>query len=402
MEKEIDRFRKKAACYRQALKKEPHARLLELYPIIGYLEKYTKSTGKRKKSIRIVDLMAGSGFLSDNLYKLGYTNIHAIEFCKEMCQDSPTFYSKAQLHYITSFDYLEGLLEEIKPDVIISLASFHHLIVYDENGNVDRMKSINFQVNIIDKCMRTLSDYGIFLIVDLIDTNVLNPSRYPIKFSMKSVACSLHKLGLNNKLVNVISNCSTLHAVSSKLQGEFGNSINGRTLRWFRNVVDKMTSVGHKDIAISQDLIQQVINYHPIVIKYVCPWVFNNINRLLDFVYKKFGFSITNSASSNINYDTLQKLIKKELGIKESSDYTLLGWSLGIVLLSMREPFVHEKRYQAYAWYLSIMVIVLIVAIIMRLTSDIYVELNLQDIFLFLLTLPVGAIFGEWIASRKD
>ena len=65
------------------------------------------------------------------------------------------------------------------------------------------------------------------------------------------------------------------------------------------------------------------------------------------------------------------------------------------------EPFSRDRKYNTYVGYLVIMVLVLIIAIVIRLTTGMYVALDMQDIFLILLSLPLGAIFGDWLASKK-
>lgn len=399
---ELTRFQKKAQSYRQALEQEPCARLLELFPIIWYLEKYRKSLGKTRKAVKIVDLMAGSGFLSENLYKIGYTNIHSIEFCVEMCQDAKAF-TKARLHNITSFDFLEGVLEEIKPDVIISLASFHHLLVYYKNGQIDKSRSINLQADIVDMCMRSLPEQGILLIADLIDEGVTETSLEPFKGSMSPVADSLKKLGAHPSIIETLARTESLHGASSNLHRYLlGLSGSGRSLRWFRDIVDTKTEIGHKDIAISQEFLVKVANYRPVVTKYVCPWIFDSRSRLVEFVYKKFGFGIQSKALTAVPKDEVENLAFTELGIKDINGISVLGWSLGIVLLGKHEPFSHDRKLTATITYLSIVVCVLVVACASRLLTGTYFNLDAEDLFLFLLTLPLGAIFGDWFASLKD
>src|SRR5574341_627655 len=96
---EIEKFRKKAAKYREALDEHPHARLLELYPVLWYLEHHRISLGKQRKNLKIVDLMSGSGFLSENLANFGYSQLHAVEFCEEMFRNASAYNKKAQLHH---------------------------------------------------------------------------------------------------------------------------------------------------------------------------------------------------------------------------------------------------------------------------------------------------------------
>lgn len=398
---ELDRFKEKAISYRQALANQPTARLLELYPILWYLEKHRKALGRRKSKLRIVDLMSGSGFLSENLYKLGYTDLHAVEFCEEMYKDSSAYNNKVRLHFPSSFDHLDGVLDQVKPDVIISLASFHHLLIYDANDQVDKLASQHMQSDVVDICMRALPDQGILLIADLIDTGVTETPLELFKTPVAPVADELIKLGLDKELGKLLSTGNSLHGISSLLHRELGTRSGNQSLNWFRGVVDKTTAIGHKDIAISSEFLERVASYRPVITKYACPWVFKDRAGLDDFVYRKFAFGIARTGLQPKTSQDVAALSEQHLGIRSNHGVHALGWNLGIVLLGKRDPFSRGHDLNILSTSLLAMTVILVLAVAARYTFDIYAAVDFKDIFVFTLTLPLGIILGNLITKKK-
>ncbi len=82
------------------------------------------------------------------------------------------------LHPIPIISDIKNLLNEINPDIIVSLASFHHLIISDESGKVDQDKSIYFQKEIIDICIENSRNCKLFLIIDLFEFDLCNNTNY--------------------------------------------------------------------------------------------------------------------------------------------------------------------------------------------------------------------------------
>ena len=392
---EIERFRKKAAKYREALDEHPYARLLELYPILWYLERHRTSLGENRRNLKIVDLMSGSGFLSENLAKFGYTKLHAVEFCEDMFRNASVYNNKTQLHHLTAFDHLEGLLDELQPDVIISLASFPHLIVYENGDIMDKDASERLQAEVIDICMRTLKDNGILIIADLIESDVVNTSTEEFKSPMKDIAEGMEKLGVSKSVTDLLKRNNTVHGASARLLNEFSTKSCNQSLKWFREIVDTNTTVRHKDVAISNNLLEKVSRYKIIVTKYTCPWMFGDEKSLKDFVYKKFGFCLDETYSS----EEIENWTKKYLGIRTNYGNWALGWNLGLVILGKREPFREDKKYKVIITALLFMAIVMVLAIFMRFVFGIYGQWSVKDVILFLFTLPLGIIIGNWLRN---
>lgn len=395
---ELDKFKAKALSYQQALANQPGARLFELYPILWYLEEHRKAIGKRRNKLRIVDLMSGTGFLSENLYKLGYTDIHAVEFCEEMYKDTNM---KAQLHFMSSFDHLAGVLDNVKPDVIVTLASFHHLLVYNSDNQVNLGASINMQSDVVDICMRALPDQGILLIADLIEAGVTETPLELFKSPMAVVAKDLVKLGLEKNLGDLLGLSNSLHGASSLLHRELGTKSGNASLNWFRKIVDTKTDIGHKDIAVSPDFLQRVANYRPVVTKYTCPWVFKEKSQLDEFVYKKFAFGVAKEHVQVLTKEEAVSLANEYLGIRNSHGIYALGWNLGIVLLGKRDPFSKGQELNILIASLLVILIILATAIGLRYWFGFYASIDFKDILVFILTLPIGIIFGNWLTKKK-
>ena len=216
---ELEKFRKKASAYRKALAQQPQARSLELVPLVWFLNRYCRAVGKRKRSIKIVDLMSGTGYLSECLLDLGYTNLHAVEACSEMCDDVRIFEDRVRLHKFTSIGQIEGILAEIRPDVIISVASFHHLIEYDQTGAIiQKGESIRLQSNVVSSCMRVLADDGLMLILDLIEEAAIESVSEPFYVSSRSCLNDLLKLGVPKEpFQRLLLHCRSIHEISCLL-----------------------------------------------------------------------------------------------------------------------------------------------------------------------------------------
>jgi len=345
--------------------------------------------------------MSGSGFLSENLYKLGYTNLHAVEFCEEMYKDSSVYNSKVRLHFLSSFDHLDGVLDEVKPDVIITLASFHHLLVYDTNDQVDKAASQHMQSDVVDICMRALPDQGILLIADLVDSGVTETPLELFKAPVAPIANELVNLGLDKQIGKLLSSGNSLHGISSLLHREFGTRSGNSSLNWFRSIVDKTTVVGHKDIAISSEFLESVASYRPVITKYACPWLFKDKIELEDFVFKKFAFGITKPGFQPKTLQEVTALSEQYLGVRSNHGIYSLGWNLGIVLLGKRDPFSRSNDLNILSASLLAMAVILIIATVARYAFDIYAIVDFKDIFVFILTLPLGIVLGNWITRRK-
>lgn len=293
------------------------------------------------------------------------------------------------------------MLDDVKPDVIVTLASFHHLLIYNSDNQVNTDASINMQSNVVDICMRALPDQGILLIADLIETGVTETPLELFKSSMAVVARDLVKLGLDKDLGKLLGESNSLHGASSLLHRELGTKSGNSSLSWFREIVEHKTAIGHKDIAVSPNFLQRVASYRPVVTKYTCPWVFKEKTQLDEFVYKKFAFGITMEHNSILTKEEAVLLANEHLGIRNNHGVYALGWNLGIVLLGKRDPFSKDQELNVLVASLLAMLTILAGATGLRYWFDFYAPIDFKDILVFMLTLPIGIIFGNWITKKK-
>lgn len=122
-----------------------------------------RKKGWRPEQTRVVDLMAGTGVLSVALKAAGFEKTKAIEACAEML---PGGSSDVEFVDRRSFANIRGALEEIRPQVIVSLAGFHHLIERTGKG-VDRLRSVAAQAILAGACVDALDPGGLLLVVDI-------------------------------------------------------------------------------------------------------------------------------------------------------------------------------------------------------------------------------------------
>lgn len=347
---ELQRFAKKAAAYRQALESAPNVRVLEIAPIMAILEGFVRSNELEKQKLTIVDLMSGSGYLSNFLKQAGYNNIHAIEACNEMSSNSE-IYKRVTLHSISSINDVNKILKDIQPDIIVSLASFHHLIVRNADSLINYEKSINLQNQLISICVKHLGKEGIMLIADIFDDSLLSlvdtfpDNKYWSKRDFKKI---IDRSFIHPDIKTKISSSTSIDKYSSLLNGFIPNLLNQQnpTINWFRNVVNKRSTIGHDDIAISQSLVEKISTKYNITADiYYCPWVFENEKQFESFLWYKFDF--VNNEKTLITIDEMKTLAKNEAGINQYQDKEIyFGWALSILTIrdNSAKDVVYSKR----------------------------------------------------------
>lgn len=399
---ELKRFAKKASDYRSALQKSPNSRILELYPIFYLLRLHVAASSIPIAKLKVVDLMSGSGFLSGKLYRAGFRNLHAIECCDAMCQDAQIYNSEVVLHRISSFEHLDEVLESIKPDIIVSLASFHHLLCYDSLNCVDSVRSLEFQKSVIDTCMMALPRSGLLLIADLMEDDVCETEFPEGGRSMRRAFRDLASVGLPHNISDTLKSYHTIRRTSAAILSNYCNHKGNVSLAWFRETVDKRTSIGHKDMAVSSDLLKQLAKYKPCVAKYQCPWIFHSKDEESAFVYLKFGFALDAEKSRATTADEVCAMAEKVLGIINIHDKRLLGWNLGIVVLWKEDPFISSQRYRLLIWCLLAIAALLVGALFLRSLAGVYARLSWDKLLIFALTLPIGIAFGDVLHSWAE
>lgn len=359
---ELQRFSKKAASYRQALQTAPNSRILEVAAIISTLEGYIKSHELEKNNLVVVDLMSGNGYLSNFLVQSGFKKTYAIEACNEMSANSNN-YKSVELRPIADINETNKVLKEIKPDIIVSLASFHHLIVRNSDNSIDNSRSIEFQSQLIKICVKNLNNNGILIIADLFDDSlqksidIYKDNKYWAKNAFKKI---IDLSFINQDIKTKINASNSLDNYSNNLKDIIPNLSNHKnpSLRWFKNVVDKKTTIGHDDVALSKELIDTIsIDFNTTADTFYCPWVFENENQLLNFLWYKFGF--VNNETECIKQDEILPLARQEVGINQHQDKEYyFGWALG--LLTIRDKSSKSSSYSKRAYFTLLVILIII------------------------------------------
>lgn len=394
---EIERFSKKAAHYREALQRSPTARVFELYPICQLLHMHAGAISKPISELKILDLMSGSGFLAENLHKVGFRNLHAVEFCGEMCTDASAYAQKVRLHRLTDFDHLEGYLDSIAPDIIVSLASFHHLLRYDNSGNLDLSASHLLQKKVVDICMRSLPRAGLLVIADLIEDGVTDTPLPDDPRAMRAAVRDVEILGMPNSVSRSLQDTGSIRAASSTLARELCTRTGNVSLDWFREVVDKSTSIGHKDAAISTQLIELLSAYNPSIAGYYCPWMFDSTEERDRFLHMKFGFMLDDGTPRSITPASVGVEAEKKLGVKTVHGKVFIGWNLGVMAIWRSDPFEMTRRFRKIVASLVLLNIFLGIALVLRNLAGVYVAPSVPSLLIFAITLPIGVAFGDVI-----
>lgn len=373
---ELSSFEIKASAYRQALSSFPNARILEVLPFIYQLERICERLSIQRSKLLIVDLMSGSGFLSEKLYSFGFTRIVAFEACNQMSFGSP-IYNKVELKACPDIEQALQKISELEPHAVISLASFHHLIEYDSFGKVDTAKSNKLQIRVLESCFRSLREGGCIMICDLAELS------FPCK---KEETAYKNWVNHNSIVKDYFSNyfsvlkgkldlTSTYGSLTNSIKQVFALNCEGKrySLDWFREVVDKETTLGHKDASLSKSTLEFSNDVHDSGFNLIsgvfpCPWLFDSRMQLEDFIYSKFGFKL-NTGNLKIESSQVMKIAEKRSMIGNINSLYYFKWELGY--LSMLKPMtkIHNNDVQTANILLVGMNLVLIAALIGKLTT---------------------------------
>lgn len=330
--------------------------------------------------------MAGSGYLTQILYDFGFHNIFAIEACNEMSYNADIF-KKIKLYSIPDISVTPTIIKNINPHVVVSLASFHHLIEYNKkNGTISKSKSIQCQFDLIKGCMEAMRANGIFLISDLAEANF---NVYSINDSgiWKAIAKNSHgkERLLKHLPFRLVNDIESFHGyLNYAKKGAYINSEAAFSLTWFREIVERDTPIGHKDMALSKALIKQLNKKYDIYFsKYPCPWVFESKDLLAKFITKKFCFSINPE-------EVYEKAVNMK-GICSQQKTVSFGWDLGLLLVKSRDCFLKKKNdMMSLNILLVCLFIILCVLIFLKVKYAIYV-VNYK--------FAIQALFGIFVGS---
>jgi hypothetical protein len=359
--KELSKFMQKADDYKSALQLAPDARILEVSAIIGVLDGFIKDFSLSKSEVKIVELMSGSGYLTKYLAKCGYKNIHALEASNSMSSNINLDHKYITEHSIKDIFSIEPILMDIKPDIIISLAGFHHLMKYDDKNNIIINESIQKQKKAIDICMKYLNPNGLFILEDIYNIALHDKiSIEPIYWNTNSIKKILPKYLISTNLYKKLLKTKKINNFFSLVRDNFAPPLQKQTNptnRWFNEVVDCYSTIGHKDVPISELLLNSLEKeYDMKFITFDCPWLFNNLEECKNYIIS-FWFK-----EHKDNDEKLSKILdkaKKINGIHTlNNNHIAFGWSLSLVTIQ------HKERNKPSFFFKNTIVLFLILIII--------------------------------------
>ncbi len=340
---EIERFSRKAEGYKTAIEAVPEARALECSVIGAILLGHCRKNGLNPVRVKVLDAMAGSGYLARHLHKIGFREIHAAEACAEMLPSPTTRVEDGiTLHKVDGTDGLSSLINKLQPSIVVSLAGFHHLIVYD-GRNVDRFQSVLWQYQLIHKWVCCLPRNAIVLIVDIAETGAASElNLQPIETWDASVFSKL--ISLPKVLLEATKNTNNISEYNRVLKQLFPEAKENPSVSWFREVVNKETKIGHDDIALSHELLILLSLHHSIHwTTFYCPWLFSSMENLKFYLVHKFGFNIGYKIDKQ-REKLLANSASNIVGIKKmDSGNIAMGWNLSALIIEGS----HEKTIES-------------------------------------------------------
>lgn len=322
---EIARFARRAADYKKALQLAPDARTLEIGAVVNLVAGLCDRGGWDRRSVRIVDLMAGSGVLTRALRACGFGHVVPIEACGEMRPDD-----SSELGYLNgqAFQHLKATLAHEEPDIIVSLAGFHHLLQY-AGTTPDKAASIAYQLDVTDTCVSALSPGGYLLIVDITEvTNLPGLNVSPIKAWANCFQWECRVLRDDEQ--QKLAGSKSMAQFSKRVEDIFGHVRRDWPVQWFRRVVDTSTTLGHNDCAISEPLLRILALQYPENLQassLACPWLFASSKAAEDFVLHKFGFFVERETA--LDQEKIRAEMANHLGVEsKDSGRVALDWAL--------------------------------------------------------------------------
>jgi len=380
---EKERFQKKANGYSKALKLVPYARDFEIIPILNILNDFLNKSDLSKNSVRIVELMAGSGFLTNHLINAGFKNIDVFEVSPDMVNNISINNSKRNninIHPISDITEIEEHLKQIKPNIIISLAGYHHLIDYNDDKSINIDKSIDYQKRVTDICINSVAIKHLVLIIDIFSDDILKAQPMPVYWKKKRYKFLLPSKLIPNKISTSIYNSENIEVYSSILFKNFINpaSKNNSAIKWFRNVIDKYTIAGHKDIAINKKFIKELKKDY--LVKYssvYTPWIFKDRKQLNDYI-KTFWFLEKSSEKDKLKeiFDLID-VMNLSRTIEEGT--TFFNWELTYITVQKKDINLKSSFLNKSILYLIFLILFLLIGIFIKRYTHYYTFTTILD-----------------------
>lgn len=341
-EVEMARFKAKAHGYRAAHEIAPMARILEVSAIVNVIEGFRKKHHIPKSELVIVDLMAGTGFLSKSLYRAGYRNLHAFEACNDMSQK--TFGRSDSDHYaLHPFADIFGitpLLKQVRPHIIICLAGFHHLIEFCQDGSVNEKGSVDIQERVVKVCMDALADDGMLLLADIHEDGFgeFGSSRWPYWEGRTSLGKKLYKAShVPPSVREILVKSDSPQSYSATVESRLANGRKENpALVWFRSVIDTLSTAGHKDIPLTKALACRLEEKYKVsTTSFSCPWIFPSRASLDNFLLTFWFDDVPRDSTTIPKVLTEAETIN---GIYVNGTFASFGWNLGFIAIESKTP----------------------------------------------------------------
>ncbi len=346
--------------------------------------------------------MAGNGYLSKFLVEAGYRNIHALEASNYMANDAFLKNKHITLHAIENIFTIDKILKEVRPNVIVSIAGFHHMLEYDEDiVNVE--KSIDKQIKIIDICMKYLDKNGIFIIEDIRDNDMSDLiDNEPEYWSLRSFN-KIFKKRDNlfpvdwRKQIKKTKNIEEYSSIVSELLMPPLQKETNPTTRWFHEIVDKETKVGHKDVPVGKKLIERLADSYKVnFAKINTPWIFSNISECESFL-KLLWFKELNNDKGKMK--AIFEKAEEINGIRrlEGSKKVAFGWNLALLTIQSKEQEPPSLFYRNIIWLLLIIIFVSLFGIALKIntTLDLIVK-SISNILVFVAGVSAKEIYDNF------
>lgn len=309
-ERELERFARKASSYREALELCPSARRLERNICLGLLKRIDEKGDKSRKIYG--DLMAGEGYLTRAIHDqigtaYGYEASRAMVAGSRFFRDIPLIRSDRLAELATRAGK--------EADIVVSLAGWHHILNRGSNGVVDRCRSLERQLSIVDRVLGPASRAQYLLIADV----PIEPSQIGLADEAKDIVVGeVPGLGM-----------SSIAELDAFLNAElFQGQRRPAPARWFREVVDTKGEVGHADAFLDAKFLRELAlrGYSTQASCIACPWVFPSLTVMEDFVRSKFLLFDLNSVR-------LLELVREHLGIATVGTELVMGWNLWFIMI---------------------------------------------------------------------
>lgn len=326
---EMARFKQKAHGYRAAHEVAPSARAIEASAIANVIEGYRLKKHLSKSELVIVDLMAGTGFISKSLHQAGFKNIHAFEACNEMSQDSSRQDEDFILHPFADIKAIGPLLRQIRPHVIVCLGGFHHLIEFeDDKKTVNAEASIALQEHVIKTCVESVSEDGMFLVVDVYEDGFesMSSTRWPYWSSGKAAQMLLGPSAVPASVKEALLKSDSFQRFATITESQLSGGVRktNPALHWFRRGVDELSTAGHKDIPMTARLVDRLSKDYKVSVAYaITPWVFPNKATLDNFL---LTFWFDDIAQDTAKVAEILKRAEAISGVHINGTFASFGW----------------------------------------------------------------------------